>query len=144
MRTVGFCCNDVVRRCRFLCIKRSIGGSLVEGVDSYVRGSRKSFCASRGVSRPIFERKPMTKRDLTMTISVGEEMNPSRRNTMEDSMVVLKPGTWKCSDPTMTYLAVHDGHGGEFVIIALSVFVLSFSSDAHIPFFIRPRHCQFS
>lgn len=35
---------------------------------------------------------------------------------MEDSHVVLKPGTWKSPDPTMTYLAVHDGHGGEAVL----------------------------
>jgi serine/threonine protein phosphatase PrpC len=47
-----------------------------------------------------------------LSISVGEEMNPTRRNTMEDSHVVLGPGTWKSPDPNMTYISVHDGHGG--------------------------------
>ena len=50
-----------------------------------------------------------------ISISVGEEMNPSRRNTMEDSHVIHGPGTWKSPDPNMTYFAVHDGHGGERV-----------------------------
>jgi protein phosphatase/protein phosphatase PTC1 len=49
---------------------------------------------------------------MSVTISIAEEMNPSRRNTMEDVHVVHIPGTWKC--PNMTYLGVYDGHGGEF------------------------------
>lgn len=47
------------------------------------------------------------------SMSVGEEMNPSRRHTMEDSHVVLEPGSWKSPDPNMTFMAVYDGHGGE-------------------------------
>ena len=31
---------------------------------------------------------------------------------MEDSHIVLPAGSWKAPDPNMTYLAVHDGHGG--------------------------------
>jgi serine/threonine protein phosphatase PrpC len=49
---------------------------------------------------------------MTGSISIAEEMNPSRRNTMEDIHVVHIPGTWKY--PNMTYLGVYDGHGGEF------------------------------
>jgi hypothetical protein len=37
---------------------------------------------------------------------------------MEDSHVVLPAGTWKAPDPNMTYLAVHDGHGGKKFLIA--------------------------
>jgi serine/threonine protein phosphatase PrpC len=35
---------------------------------------------------------------------------------MEDSHVVLPAGTWKAPDPNMTYLAVHDGHGGRDIV----------------------------
>ena len=48
---------------------------------------------------------------LTMTVSTYEEMNPSRRNTMEDCHVVHGPGTWG-GPPGLAYLAVYDGHGG--------------------------------
>jgi len=49
----------------------------------------------------------------TLIISSAEEMNPSRRNTMEDCHVIHPAGTWGCNDPDMTYVAVYDGHGGK-------------------------------
>jgi len=48
--------------------------------------------------------------------SCAEEMNPSRRNTMEDCHVTHSPGTWACNDAEMTYLAVCDGHGGRDIV----------------------------
>ncbi len=48
----------------------------------------------------------------TMLVSTAEEMNPSRRSTMEDCHVTLAPGSWNCPDPDMGYVGVYDGHGG--------------------------------
>lgn len=47
------------------------------------------------------------------TVSTYEEMNPARRNTMEDCSVVRSPGTWG-SD--FYYFAIYDGHGGRDMV----------------------------
>lgn len=47
-----------------------------------------------------------------MILSMAEEMNPTRRNTMEDAHVAHEPGTWGAPDSRATFLAVYDGHGG--------------------------------
>lgn len=47
-----------------------------------------------------------------MRTSIAEEMNPQRRNTMEDVHVLHQPGTWNCHDPELAYMGVYDGHGG--------------------------------
>ena len=49
----------------------------------------------------------------TMIFSIAEEMNPTRRSTMEDCHVALTPGTWGCHDPNLGFFGVYDGHGGE-------------------------------
>lgn len=50
-----------------------------------------------------------------MIVSVAEEMNPTRRNTMEDVHVVHAPGSWDAPDCTATFLSVMDGHGGRLM-----------------------------
>ncbi|KAL3766211.1 hypothetical protein ACHAW5_002557 [Stephanodiscus triporus] len=47
-----------------------------------------------------------------MIVSVAEEMNPTRRNTMEDAHVVRRPGSWGAPDPRASFVSVMDGHGG--------------------------------
>jgi hypothetical protein len=49
-----------------------------------------------------------------MIISRAEEMNPTRRSTMEDRCVIHMPGEWNAPDPNMTYVGIYDGHGGTF------------------------------
>lgn len=51
----------------------------------------------------------------TMTISVAEEMNPARRNTMEDVHVAHPPASWGAPDDGATFLGVYDGHGGRLI-----------------------------
>jgi len=46
-------------------------------------------------------------------VSTHEEMNPSRRASMEDCTVYSAPGTWGAPDEDMAYLGIYDGHGGE-------------------------------
>ena len=50
-----------------------------------------------------------------MIVSVAEEMNPTRRNTMEDVHVIHYPGSWSAPDCTATFLSVMDGHGGRLM-----------------------------
>ena len=50
-----------------------------------------------------------------MIVSVAEEMNPLRRNTMEDVHVVAGPGSWSAPSPHATFLGVYDGHGGRLI-----------------------------
>ena len=45
-------------------------------------------------------------------VSYYEEMNPSRRSSMEDTCVYHPPSTWDAPDPDMAFLGVYDGHGG--------------------------------
>ena len=40
----------------------------------------------------------------TMLVSCCDEMNPSRRNTMEDVHVCLRPGTWGAPDPSASFI----------------------------------------
>lgn len=47
--------------------------------------------------------------------SVAEEMNPLRRNTMEDVHVTCPPGSWGAPDDGATFLGVYDGHGGRLI-----------------------------
>ena len=47
-----------------------------------------------------------------MAASISDEMNPTRRNTMEDVHVFHRPGTWKAPDQHATFIGVYDGHGG--------------------------------
>lgn len=39
-----------------------------------------------------------------MLVSCCDEMNPSRRNTMEDVHVCLRPGTWGAPDPSASFI----------------------------------------
>jgi len=50
------------------------------------------------------------------TVSVAEEMNPTRRSNMEDVHVVLQPGDggWDSDEYALT--AVYDGHGGRDIV----------------------------
>ncbi|KAL7554817.1 hypothetical protein ACHAWF_018334 [Thalassiosira exigua] len=56
-----------------------------------------------------------TPRSTTTIASVAEEMNPSRRNTMEDAHAVHFPGTWDAPDPDAAFVGVYDGHGGRSI-----------------------------
>ncbi|CAB9497980.1 linked kinase-associated serine/threonine phosphatase 2C [Seminavis robusta] len=58
-----------------------------------------------------------------MIISTFEEMNPKRRDTMEDCHVVHAPGTWRSADPDLAYLGVYDGHGGRDMVEYLDYFL---------------------
>ena len=51
-----------------------------------------------------------------MIISAAEEMNPTRRPTMEDCHVIHPAKSWNCGDNDMTYLGVYDGHGGREIV----------------------------
>lgn len=50
-----------------------------------------------------------------MIVSIAEEMNPTRRNTMEDAHVAHAPGTWGAPDDAAAFLGVYDGHGGRLI-----------------------------
>jgi serine/threonine protein phosphatase PrpC len=52
-----------------------------------------------------------------MIISKAEEMNPTRRDTMEDCILTHSPGSWGCNDSQMSFLAVIDGHGGRDIVV---------------------------
>ena len=52
-----------------------------------------------------------------MTVSIAEEMNPTRRSTMEDVHVYHPPNSW--NHPTCTsatFIGVYDGHGGRSIV----------------------------
>ncbi|CAM9561892.1 unnamed protein product [Chrysoparadoxa australica] len=46
-------------------------------------------------------------------VSFADEMNPHRRNTMEDAHRMVSPFD---GDPTKSYFAVYDGHGGRGLV----------------------------
>lgn len=50
------------------------------------------------------------------TVSIADEMNPTRRSNMEDVHVVLQPGDagWDSDEYALT--AVYDGHGGRDIV----------------------------
>jgi len=50
-----------------------------------------------------------------MIVSIAEEMNPARRNTMEDVHVAHPPGSWGAPEDGATFLGVYDGHGGRLI-----------------------------
>jgi hypothetical protein len=50
-----------------------------------------------------------------LIFSKAEEMNPSRRTTMEDQYVIHQAGHWNAPDPNMIYVGVYDGHGGRYL-----------------------------
>mmetsp|Transcript_35551 Transcript_35551/g.51948 ORF Transcript_35551/g.51948 Transcript_35551/m.51948 type:complete len:315 (+) Transcript_35551:167-1111(+) len=51
-----------------------------------------------------------------MIVSTAEEMNPSKRSTMEDCHVVHEQGSWGCKDDHMSCVGVYDGHGGRDMV----------------------------
>ncbi|KAL7453006.1 hypothetical protein ACHAWC_004701 [Mediolabrus comicus] len=51
-----------------------------------------------------------------MLISTAEEMNPTRRNTMEDVHVIHAPNTWSAPHPSASFIGVYDGHGGRLIV----------------------------
>lgn len=51
-----------------------------------------------------------------MIVSVAEEMNASRRPTMEDCHVFRPAQSWNCGHQDLTYLGVYDGHGGRDIV----------------------------
>jgi serine/threonine protein phosphatase PrpC len=55
-----------------------------------------------------------------MIVSSAEEMNPSRRTTMEDCFVHFDAGQWNCNNPNLAYLGIYDGHGGRETVDYLS------------------------
>jgi len=50
-----------------------------------------------------------------MIVSVAEEMNPTRWNTMEDAHDVREPGSWGAPNSSAAFLSVMDGHGGRLI-----------------------------
>mmetsp|Transcript_19826 Transcript_19826/g.48714 ORF Transcript_19826/g.48714 Transcript_19826/m.48714 type:complete len:300 (+) Transcript_19826:192-1091(+) len=48
-------------------------------------------------------------------VSICEEMNPSKRSTMEDCCVYAKEGTWD-GPSDVAFLGVYDGHGGRDMV----------------------------
>eukprot|EP00571_Detonula_confervacea_P009419 CAMPEP_0172327114 /NCGR_PEP_ID=MMETSP1058-20130122/58653_1 /TAXON_ID=83371 /ORGANISM="Detonula confervacea, Strain CCMP 353" /LENGTH=101 /DNA_ID=CAMNT_0013044065 /DNA_START=70 /DNA_END=371 /DNA_ORIENTATION=- len=50
-----------------------------------------------------------------MIVSIAEEMNPTRRNTMEDVHAAHPPGSWGAPNDRATFLGVYDGHGGRLI-----------------------------
>ncbi len=69
-------------------------------------------------------------------VSSHEEMNPSKRSSMEDCSVYAAPGTWGAPDEDMAYLGVYDGHGGtikdDFYILHCDVHKgFAFLVDSH-------------
>jgi len=56
-------------------------------------------------------------------VSAADEMNPTRRSTMEDVHVVHQPGSWNCNDTALAYMAVYDGHGGREIVNFLEEFL---------------------
>src|SRR6056300_1745320 len=51
-----------------------------------------------------------------MLISTAEEMNPTRRNTMEYVHVIHAPITWSAPHPSASFIGVYDGHGGRLIV----------------------------
>jgi serine/threonine protein phosphatase PrpC len=51
-----------------------------------------------------------------MLISTAEEMNPTRRNTMEDVHCIHGPQTWAAPHPMASFIGVYDGHGGRLIV----------------------------
>ena len=51
-----------------------------------------------------------------MLVSIAEEMNPTRRNAMEDVHVFHAPTTWDAPDDHATFIGVYDGHGGRLIV----------------------------
>mmetsp|Transcript_13021 Transcript_13021/g.20101 ORF Transcript_13021/g.20101 Transcript_13021/m.20101 type:complete len:388 (+) Transcript_13021:80-1243(+) len=51
-----------------------------------------------------------------MIISIAEEMNPTRRNTMEDVHVIHAPQTWDAPHPSASFIGIYDGHGGRLIV----------------------------
>jgi protein phosphatase len=49
-------------------------------------------------------------------VTTCEEMNPSRRCSMEDCSVYAEAGTWGAPDPGMALLCICDGHGGREMV----------------------------
>jgi serine/threonine protein phosphatase PrpC len=51
-----------------------------------------------------------------MTVSIYENMNPLRRNTMEDVHVFHPPSSWDAPNDKATFIGVYDGHGGRGIV----------------------------
>ncbi|KAL7493057.1 hypothetical protein ACHAWT_002858 [Skeletonema menzelii] len=51
-----------------------------------------------------------------MLISTAEEMNPTRRNTMEDVHVIHAPQKWDAPHPMASFIGIYDGHGGRLIV----------------------------
>jgi len=58
-----------------------------------------------------------------MAVSIAEEMNPTRRSSMEDVHVYHHPGSWEAPNQHATFLGVYDGHGGRGIVDYLEVFL---------------------
>ena len=56
------------------------------------------------------------KQQVIASVSMFEEMNPSRRSSHEDCSLFYDAGTWGSPDPDMVLLAVCDGHGGRDMV----------------------------
>ena len=63
--------------------------------------------------------------------SVHEEMNPTKRSTMEDCLVALQPGEWGSDEYALA--GVYDGHGGKSgkVFFGFRIFNCHFSLCHH-------------
>ena len=69
--------------------------------------------ASPRISRHNHQSHHAETGESPVVVSSHEEMNPSRRSSMEDCSVYSPPGTWGAPDQDMAYLGVYDGHGGK-------------------------------
>mmetsp|Transcript_34905 Transcript_34905/g.70581 ORF Transcript_34905/g.70581 Transcript_34905/m.70581 type:complete len:158 (+) Transcript_34905:951-1424(+) len=88
-----------------------------------------------------------------IVFSCHEEMNPTRRSTMEDVAVTLQPGEWESSSYALA--GVYDGHGGTYFCEGWMDISTLISSPRHfsdgleqsthtslLSFpFLRTRHC---
>ena len=62
---------------------------------------------------------------VPMIVSTAEEMNPMRRCTMEDVLIVHPENTWDCKDSKMAFLGIVDGHGGTFSLVYICAVALT-------------------
>eukprot|EP00934_Nitzschia_sp_Nitz4_P004749 Nitzschia sp. Nitz4//scaffold328_size19456//7898//9144//NITZ4_008720-RA/size19456-processed-gene-0.21-mRNA-1//-1//CDS//3329547971//4739//frame0 len=65
---------------------------------------------------PFTMSQAILKRNSPILVAHCEEMNPSKRSSMEDCSVYSPPGTWEAPDPEMAYLGIYDGHGGRDMV----------------------------
>jgi serine/threonine protein phosphatase PrpC len=66
--------------------------------------------------RPTTDNAAASSNKTNMAVSIAEDMNPTRRNNMEDVHAFHPPGTWNAPDSNATFIGVYDGHGGRGIV----------------------------